>query len=170
MLWVGAGSRLESFQKNTFCKHFQLNVSQVFLLNISESAELLLSNLKPIIQACFENSRQSYRSLCDKYKSRLSSSAYSAKFLQPWMQNVYYSFKLAFVEELRGDLEIALKYHHSILAKYKQIIEDAKESSDLTIQIFNFLRPSADICFLKVPSGFGCHSSLYFEIAFFPFV
>ena len=170
MLWIGSHAELPTYQKSVIAKQFQLSPSQVFILNPSASKDDFLSNLKPIAKACFEAARSFYRHYSDKYKSRISSPSMSAKFIQPWMQNIYYSFKMAFLEELKGDLESALKYYHSILAKYKQMIEESKENSDLMLQILNYLRPSSEIGFLKVSIEQMQVLTEYFRFPFYFFV
>lgn len=152
MVWIGVMGQITSIQKNELSKKFQLVPDRILFLNTAEDSTTFLANLKPVAHVCFDASRHYYRQLCDKYKSRMTSAMFISKFMQPWMQNIYYNFKLAFVEELMGEFETALKYYHSILAKYKQMIEDSRENSELTSQIFNYLRFSSDVCFLKVHS------------------
>jgi hypothetical protein len=150
MIWVWTEVQLPPYHKNVIAKQLQLNPSQVFILNTFEQKDEFLLNLKTIAQACFEVSRSFYRQLGDKYKLRMSSSAMSAKFMQPWMQTIYYSFKMAFLEELKGELALSLKFYHSILAKYKQMIEGSKNTPESLLQIINYLRSSSEVGFLKV--------------------
>ncbi len=150
MILIGSSTEIPSYQKNAIAKQLQMAPSQLFTLKISQPKNEFLASLKPVAQACFDASRSFYRQLGDKYKGRMSSSTMAYKFMQPWMQTIYYSFKMAFIEELKGEFETSLKYHHSILAKYKQMIEDSKANPELMLQIIYYLRPSSEITFLKV--------------------
>lgn len=119
------------------------------MLNIElfQDFHLVATSLKPKIQECFEHSRYYYKELSKKYKKLMTIPAQIQKFMHPWMCSVYYYFKLAVVEEFRGDFQSALKYYHSILAKFKEIIEESDVNRCSTI---NLLRPFSDICFLRV--------------------
>ena len=68
------------------------------------------------------------------------------------MSSVYYYFKMAVLEEFHGDFSAALKYYHTILAKFKELIEEtkAKDNIEDTFQMVNYLRKFADICFIRV--------------------
>ena len=62
-------------------------------------------------------------------------------------KKVYYYYKLAVLEEFRGDFQSSLKYYHTILAKFKELIESTTEER---YQMINYLRKTADICFMRV--------------------
>lgn len=127
-----------------------MDKSTISLIELTDDSTRITATLKARIQECFEHSRQFYQNLSKKYKKLSASSDQLQKFVQPWMASVYYYFKIAVLEEFRGDFHSALKYYHTILSKFKELIEDVKENVEQKYQIINYLRRFADICFIRV--------------------
>lgn len=145
MAWLGCEGRLSS-QRLAALLNSRLDKNCVVVVDLSADTSAQTDALKAMAQQCLELTRIFYRNLAKRYKALLA--AEPTKFLQPWMAAIYYYTKLAVVEEFRGDLQSALKYHHSILAKCKQMIEDARDNARMAM--ISFLRPSADVCFIRV--------------------
>ena len=120
------------------------------LINIESSTDpqVILGSLKIRIKECFEQNKIFYKELSKKYKKLVGEEP--IKFLQPWMSTVYYYFKLGVIEEFRGDFQGALKYYHTILAKFKEIIEDGRGDTENRLLMINYLRRFSDICFIRV--------------------
>jgi len=151
LVWLAGpvtSGRLASLIRATKMDKYAMTTVELF-----HDFHLTATNLKPKIQECFEHSRNYFKEVSKKYKKFLTMPAQAQKFMQPWMPTVYYYFKLAVMEEFRGDFQTALKYYHSILAKFKEIIESTNETIDERCRITNFLRPCSDICFIRVITG-----------------
>lgn len=146
MVWL-AGKGLSSQRAALIAKHAKLDKSVISVIELWQDAVMITASLKQRIQECFEGSRLFYQNLSKKYKKCVSSK--TAKFVQPWMSTAYYYFKLAVLEEFRGDFPAALKYYHTILAKYKELIEGTINDEERN-QMISHLRKSADICFIRV--------------------
>lgn len=166
LLWIGSNSEVPANLRHNFHKACRLESSKVSFFNLSLPPNELVVSLKPIVPVCFESCRSFYRKLTEKYRTRSTSAAFSARFMQSWMQQIYYNTKSAITEELKGDFEAALKFYHSILARFKQMIEDTSVEPERKIQIVNYLRFSSDICFLRVSLKFYKTFLLIFSIAF----
>lgn len=144
-----AGRGVSSQRTAAIAKQAKLDKSVVSVIELYDEATMITASLKQRIQECFEYSRAFYQNLGKKYKKSLVSK--STKFVQPWMPTVYYYFKLAVLEEFRGDFHSALKYYHTILAKEKELIESpGAAGGEERHQKINWLRKSADICFTRV--------------------
>lgn len=148
LLWL-AGRDISINRINSLAKASKIDKSSIHVLENWGDLTLFKSSLKPKIQDCFELCRKFYSNLAKKYKSLVSKSD-NIKFVAPWMPIVYYYFKLAILEEFRGDFQTALKYYHTILAKFKEIIEASNENIHDRYQIIINLRRFADICFIRV--------------------
>lgn len=161
LLWL-AGRNISSSRLSSLAKASKIEKSSIHVLEIWDDFVMLKSILKPKIQDCFEQCRKFYSNLSRKYKALLAKSEQS-KFVSPWMSVVYYYFKLAVLEEFRGDFQTALKYYHTILAKFKELIEANNESPNERYQIINNLRRFADICFIRVILRIFFHLGLIFQ-------
>ena len=151
LVWL-AGAGLSNQRVNNLCKGARMDKSTLSSIALSSDPQLITTNLKPRIQDCYEFSRQFYQNLSKKYKKSTSAPEKIQKFMQPWMCPVYYYFKLAVLEEFKGDFPTSLKYYHTILAKFKELIEQENEAWSLEwkYQMINYLRNCADICFIRV--------------------
>ena len=145
MVWL-AGKTVSGQRSAMIAKQAKLDKSTVSVIELWDDPALITASLKQRIQECFDNSRFYYQNLSKKYKKSLSK---SEKFVQPLMSTAYYYFKLAVLEEFRGDFPSALKYYHTILAKYKELIEGTINDEERNNMIV-YLRKSSDICFIRV--------------------
>lgn len=153
LVWLGLRGGLSSQRLTNISKGAGIDKSTISVINLSISdPQTITTNLKPLVQECYEFSRQFYQNLSKKYKKSLGAPEKIQKFMQPWMCPVYYYFKLAVLEEFKGDFASSLKYYHTILAKFKEVIEEVNEewSLEWKYQMINYLRNSADICFIRV--------------------
>lgn len=148
LVWL-AGKGIPSQRIASILKNSRMDKSTLSVIELFEDATMIATTLKQRIQECFEHSRNYYQNLSKKYKKLVGKSDQS-KFIQPWMPTVYYYLKLAVIEEFRGDFQSSLKYYHTILAKFKEIIEGTKENVEERYQMINYLRSCADICFIRV--------------------
>lgn len=132
-----------------------LDKSAVFYFDLQWEPPACLPLLKASIQWCLEACRRSYRELERNYKKSMRDESVGLKFQFPWMASIYYNFKIAVVNELIGDYELALKSYHYILATYKRMIEDpsGSQNPEARQQIVNYLRPSSDVGFIRVSAA-----------------
>lgn len=152
LVWL-FGKGLTSQRIANISKIVGIDKSTISVIEPLRDAQNIATNLKPRIQECFEFSRQFYQNMSKKYKKSLGSPEKNQKFMQPWMCPVYYYFKLAVLEEFKGDFASSLKYYHTILAKFKEIIEQGNGEGwgiEWRYQMINYLRNCADICFIRV--------------------
>lgn len=148
MVWLGCEGKFPTARFNSIIKAVRMEKNCICSIDITNDHQSIISGLKSIIQQdCFELNRLYYKESMKKYKQAVGE---SSRFIQPWMSTVYYFFKLAIIEECRGDFTSALKYYHSILAKFKQIIEGTSEVVESRFQMIGYLRYFADICFIRV--------------------
>ena len=152
LVWL-AGQGISSQRLASIIKNSKMDKSTISVIELWDDATMITTNLKQRIQECFEPSRWFYQNLSKKYKKLIGKSDQN-KFIQPWMSIVYYYFKIAVLEEFRGDFHSALKYYHTILAKFKELIEAIREKFEERFQIINYLRKFADICFIRVHSEY----------------
>ena len=148
LVWL-AGLQISNQKISAILKGTRMDKSTISFIELSADSSKIAVTLKSKIQECFEHGRSFYQNLSKKYKKLLSKSDQVQKFLQPWMSPIYYYFKLAVLEEFRGDFQSSLKYYHTILAKFKELIETTG-SIEGKNQIINSLRKFADICFIRV--------------------
>lgn len=148
LVWL-AGKGIPSQRITSIMKNSRMDKSTLSVIELWEDATMITTTLKQRIQECFEHSRNYYQNLSKKYKKLVGKSD-QTKFIQPWMPTVYYYFKLAVIEEFRGDFQSSLKYYHTILAKFKELIEGTRENVEERFQMINYLRSCADICFIRV--------------------
>lgn len=157
LVWLAVKGGLISQRIANISKGAGIDKSTISVIDLTISdPQTITTNLKPRIQECYEFSRQFYQNLTKKYKKSLGAPEKIQKFMQPWMCPVYYYFKLAVLEEFKGDFASSLKYYHTILAKFKEVIEQKNEGWTLEwkYQMMNYLRNSADICFIRVSDYF----------------
>lgn len=154
LVWLVGNKNLSNQRISNICKSARIDRSTVSMIDLSLDPQVITSNLKPRVQEFYEFSRQFYQNLSKKYKKSLGSTEKMQKFMQPWMGPVYYYFKLAVLEEFKGDYTTSLKYYHTILAKYKELIEQRPAAGwrpeEWKYQMTNYLRNFADICFIRV--------------------
>lgn len=164
LVWL-AGKGLSSQRVAAISKQAKLEKSVISVLELWDDATMITVSLKERIHECFEGSKTFYQNQGRKYKKSASK---TSKFVQPWMSTVYYYFKLAVLEEFRGDFQSALKYYHTILAKFKELIEAATTttSDEERYQMINYLRRSADICFIRVRNKFEMNFCIKYPILY----
>ena len=151
LVWL-SGTGLTNQRITNLSKGSGIDKSTISIIELLSDPQNIATNLKPRIQDCYEFSRQFYQNLSKKYKRSLGAPEKIQKFMQPWMCPVYYYFKLAILDEFKGDFTSALKHYHTILAKFKELIEHGNEGWALEwkYQMINYLRNYADICFIRV--------------------